>query len=217
MRTLLVATLLTGLCTSALAAPAWIDDQVLVPMRSGAGSSYRIIDSALKSGTRVDAGTSTDGWTQITYKGQAGYVPSQYLTSRPTAALQLAALQKKYDALKTDFAQTKSQLDDVSHARATLADQAKSLQQKLSASSSDLSRVKEVAADPLRISAANKQLNEQLSLLQTKLDQVKVKNSLLEHDKTYQGWAFGLVTIILGMILGAWIKTRGQRSRSGWS
>lgn len=217
MRSFVTAALLTCVCTSALAAPAWIDDQVLVPMRSGAGTSYRIIDSALKSGTRVETVATADGWTQITYNGQNGYVPSQYLSNQPTAALRLASLQKKYDDLKADYAQTKAQLDEVSKARAALEDQAGSLQKQLSANSNDLQRIKEVAADPLRINAANKQLNEQLSLLQTQLDQVKVKNNLLEHDKTYQGWAFGLITVILGMILGAWIKARGQRSRSGWA
>lgn len=216
MRHLLLASLLT-FCASAVAAPAWIDDQVLVPMRSGAGTSYRIIQNAIKSGTRVEAGESADGWTQIQYNGMTGYVPSQYLVNQPTAALQLAALQKKYDNLKADYDQIKTQLSETSKAHATLEQQAADLQKQLASSNSNLSQIKEVAANPLRISEANKQLNEQLSLLQTQLDQVKVKNSLLEHDKTYQGWAFGLGTVILGMLLGAWIKSRGQRSRSGWA
>lgn len=202
--------------SSALATPAWVSDQNLVPLRSGAGNEYRIIQNAVKSGTRVDVLSSENGWSRVDIAGTQGYMPSQYLSDAPTAALQLAALQKKYADLEAGFQQQKAQLDDITRARNTLDSQAKDLQKQLSVSKSDLNRVREVAADPLRVSESNRQLSEQLSLLQTELDQVKAKNTLLEHDNTYRGWVFGLGTVILGMLFGAWVKARSQRARSSW-
>lgn len=213
----LATALLLLTATSALATPAWVSDQNLVPMRSGAGTEYRIIQNAVKSGTAVNVlGSDGSGWSKVEINGVEGYMPSQYLLDSPTAALQLATLQKKYANLEANFQQQKAQLDEVTRARNTLDGQVNALQKQLAASTGDLNRVKEVAADPLRVSESNRQLSEQMSLLQTELDQVKAKNALLTHDATYRGWLYGLGTVILGMIFGAWVKTRSQRARSSW-
>jgi SH3 domain protein len=216
-RSLFCILLLSGITLAAQATPGWIGDQVLVPMRSGPGSTYRIVRNALKSGTPVDVIQPGDGWTEIQYDGTTGYVPNQYLSNQPTAAIQLTGLQQRYKTLLADYQKNKSQLGESQKAQDSLQHTISDLQQQLASTKDSLGKIREVAADPLKVNEANKKLNEQLSLLQTQVDQVKAENNLLQHDHTYRGWAFGLGTVILGMIFGAWIKSRNQRSRSGWA
>lgn len=202
---------------SAIASTAWINDHVVVPLRSGAGTQYRIINSGLTSNTRLTLLDYSSDWSKVRYQGETGYVQSQYLSKTPTAAIRLNALQQKYTKLKERQAKLKAELEKTSNQRDALQQKQSSLKDQLSSSKQSLSNLKKVAANPIQISKTNKQLSKKLSMLQTKLDQLRVKNGLLEHDKTYTGWAFGLGTIILGMILGAWIKSRGKRNRGGWA
>jgi SH3 domain protein len=216
-RSLFCTLLFSGITLAANATPGWIGDQVLVPMRSGPGGTYRIVRDALKSGTPVEVIQPGDGWTEIQYDGITGYIPNQYLSNQPTAAIQLTGLQQRYKTLLADYQKNKSQLGESQKTQTSLQQTVNDLQQQLASAKNDLDRIKAVAADPLKVDEANKKLNEQLSLLQTQIDQVKADNSLLQHDHTYKGWALGLGTVILGMIFGAWIKSRSQRTRSGWA
>ncbi len=47
-------------------------------MRSGAGTSYRVI-TTLNKGTVVDVVSESNGWTKVKYDGRLGYVSSKYL------------------------------------------------------------------------------------------------------------------------------------------
>ncbi|MRN23375.1 SH3 domain-containing protein, partial [Romboutsia ilealis] len=47
-------------------------------MRSGAGTSYRVI-TTLNKGTKVDVISESNGWSKIKYDGRLGYVYSTYL------------------------------------------------------------------------------------------------------------------------------------------
>lgn len=47
-------------------------------MRSGAGTSYRVI-TKLNKGTQVELISQSNGWSKIKYDGRLGYVSSQYL------------------------------------------------------------------------------------------------------------------------------------------
>lgn len=192
--------------STAIATPGWVNDEAIVPMRSGAGSNYRIIRSALKSGTSIEVLKVGKDWTKVRYKGQVGFMRSQYVTKKPTAALRLEQLQQRYDRLANE---RKSEL--------TLQKQLDSARSKLKKTSTELDQLKKVAANPVKINRMNRQLNEKVSLLQTELDQANAQNNLLKNDHTYRGWMYGLGTIFLGIIIGIWFKSRDRRSRSEWA
>jgi SH3 domain protein len=68
----------------------YVSDKVLVPVRSGAGADYRIVNRGLPSGTALLVfAESDDGeWAEIeTRGGTRGWIPSQYLQQEPPAAL----------------------------------------------------------------------------------------------------------------------------------
>lgn len=205
--------LLTG---TAFAADGWIDDNVRVPMRSGAGTQYRIIQNAINSGTYVQVLETEDGWTRIRLNDTEGYVPSQYVSTTPTAAVKLAQVERQLASLNATHEKTSTELAALKKQTTELDRELSSTRKKLTSSEQSLDRVQQIAADPIKISEINKQLNQTISLLETELDQLKAQNTQLENDQTYKGWAFGLGTILLGMILGAWMKARGRRAGSTW-
>ena len=68
----------------------YISDMVLVPVRSGAGSQFRIVNRGLPSGTALLVyAQSDDGeWTEVeTRGGTRGWIPTQYLQEEPPAGL----------------------------------------------------------------------------------------------------------------------------------
>ena len=68
----------------------YISDMVLVPVRSGPGSDYRIINRGLPSGTvLIVYGENDDGeWIDVESPGGTrGWIRAQYLQTDPPAAL----------------------------------------------------------------------------------------------------------------------------------
>lgn len=185
-------------------------------MRSGPGTQYRIIQNSVSSGTHIQLLNTAEGWANISINGKEGYVPSQYITNSPTAAVKLAQLEKQHANLKANHEKVSAELATLKKQSSDLSRELTNTRKQLSSSEQSLEQVQQVAADPIKVNQINKQLNQTISLLETEVDQLKAKNTQLENDQTYKGWAFGLGTILLGMLLGAWLKARGKRSSSTW-
>lgn len=80
-----------GLCAgSGLAERAWVKDEVLINLRTGAGTDYRIL-GALRTGDAVEVLSRGDGWTRVKPDGEPeGWIPEGFLQSEPPARLALA-------------------------------------------------------------------------------------------------------------------------------
>lgn len=202
----------------ALAANGWIGDTVFVPVRAGAGNSFRIVHRGLRSGTQVQVLQWEQGadWVQIRVGDTEGWVEAQYVSRQPIARVQLERAEQRTQELTREVAQLREQLAAASQERDQLRSQAKALGADLDARSQELGQLQQVAADPLRLDQANRKLNEDLSLLRTELDQVRAENAMLRNDRTFQGWLFALVTVFGGMTLGWYFKSRANRQRTSW-
>ena len=90
LRLLFSLVLIVSSVSVAQARTVWVDDQLYLPVRSGAGTQYRIIENALPSGTPLEVLETGDNYTRVrTPKGTEGWVASQYLSNEPIAADQL--------------------------------------------------------------------------------------------------------------------------------
>ena len=69
-----------ALVTSADAAGTSMRATTAVNVRSGPGTGYSRI-GLLYSGDHVQALSTSNGWTKVSYKGRTGYVASAYLAS----------------------------------------------------------------------------------------------------------------------------------------
>ena len=94
---------------AAQAQTVWVDDQLYLPVRSGAGSQYRIIENAVPSGTPLEViETSDTGYTRVrTAKGNDGWVSSQYISNTPIAADRLKTVSRQLEQAKTELSSLK--------------------------------------------------------------------------------------------------------------
>lgn len=209
--------LLAALATPAFASPAWVNDQIYVPIRSGPGSQYRIINRGIKSGTQIDFLGESGDWAHISYNGTDGYIGKQYVSQSPTAGIELAKVSKENDKLKSEVADLSSKLKDAQSQLDKVQSKNSDLQSSLDSRGKQLDQLRKVAADPIRLDQANRKLNQQLSVLRSQLDQVKGENTMLRNDATSRKWITGVGILLLGLIGGLLMRNKGNRRRSDWA
>lgn len=220
MRRLLILLFACSFLPPSLAAAAtgWINDSFYVPMRAQAGSGYRIVHRGIKSGTPVEIVQWQTGaeWVQIRAEGTTGWVEAQYMSRKAPAANQLKQAQEKEKSAVSKLSQAEQLLQEVTAERDALKQQLGELEQHLNSKSSKLDELQNISAEPIRIASENKKLNTELSLMRTNLQEVQAENSLLKHDKTFQGWLLALATVFAGMVVGWFFKSRSGRRTSNW-
>lgn len=209
--------LLAVLSVPATAATAWVDDEIYVPVRSGAGSGYRIVHRGLKSGTQVELLGEEGDWAHIRYGDVDGYIGKQYISRSPVAAIRLRDATQKAEKLEQQVAALQEQLTQAQSERDRLSGENQELQGSLTSRGQELDKLRDVAADPLRLDQANRRLNEELSMLRSDLDQLKAENTMLRNDNTSRKWITGVGILILGAVAGLLLKSKSGRRRGGWA
>lgn len=209
--------LLAVLSVPATAATAWVDDEIYVPVRSGAGSGYRIVHRGLKSGTQVELLGEEGDWAHIRYGDVDGYIGKQYISRSPVAAIRLRDATQKAEKLEQQVAALQEQLNQAQSERDRLSGENQELQGSLTSRGQELDKLRDVAADPLRLDQANRRLNEELSMLRSDLDQLKDENTMLRNDNTSRKWITGVGILILGAVAGLLLKSKSGRRRGGWA
>ena len=130
--------LIALLSTPALAATAWIDDEIYVPVRSGAGSGYRIVHRGLKSGTRVEFLGEDGDWAHIRFGDTEGYIGKQYISRSPTAAIRLEQISGDRKQMESRMTEMRERLSSVEAERDRLSAE----NEELSMLRSELDQVK---------------------------------------------------------------------------
>jgi|TARA_R110002073_G_scaffold25832_2_gene85266 SH3 domain protein len=201
------------------AATGWIGDDLYVPVRAGAGATYKILHRGLKTGTSVEILEMEAGneWAKIRYGEVEGYINARYLNRTPTAGIKLEQLEKKYEQLRSQFNDSQSQLRDVTQQRDKLSGENKQLDNSLSTRQKELSTLKDVAADPIRLDQANRKLNEELVTLRTQLDTTQAENAMLRGDKTSSQWLIGCLILFAGSMVGWLLKGRSGKRNNSWA
>lgn len=207
------------LASPAFAATGWISDELYVPLRAGEGNQYKILHRGLKSGTAVEILQQSEGaeWIKVRYGEVEGFIPSQYVQRSPTADIRLAQIEKKYEQTREQLTSTQAQLREVTAERDRLSGENKSLDSNLNARSDELEKLKEIAADPVRLDQANRKLNEELVHLRTQLDTSEAEIAMLRSDNRSSQWLIGCLILVSGVLFGWLLKGRSSKSRSSWA
>lgn len=103
------ASLAAALCFSALAPPArsaepaWVDNEVRLNLRTGAGTSFRIV-GFVTTGNRVEILSRETNWTQVKLAdGKRGWIPAGYLKSEAPPNVRLAEAEGELRKLRTQY------------------------------------------------------------------------------------------------------------------
>ena len=210
MRKLVLGVLLAGACVFCVSAPAatmYVSDQFTVPLRRGPSNSHRILHAGLPSGTALEVvgEDAAAGFTQVRMaNGTEGWIPTQYLSAQPVARAQLAAAERRVETLETQLKSLRQ-----SDGRANdLAKQTEKLQ-------AELADVRRISATSIANYEENKQLKASNESQQKQVTQLTERVRQLERNVMLRWMLAGGGLVLLGLLFGAWIKSRPKRS--SWS
>lgn len=205
---------------TAQAKTVWVDDQLYLPVRSGAGSQYRIIENAVPSGTALEVIESSDsGYTRVrTPKGNDGWVSSQYLSDTPIAADRLKTVSRQLNQAKTELSSLKEQLSEVSSERDKLRDAESSLSDRSEDLQQELRRIKNIAADSIKLERRNRELLEENQKLRNDLEVLTAENERLEASKESDSMLLGAGLVLGGVLLALIIPMlKPTRKTDNWA
>ena len=222
---------LTALLTAVLIATAsqsvaqetqYISDMVLVPVRSGPGTDYRIVNRGLPSGTALLVYDLSDNGelTEIeTRGGTRGWIPTQYLQKEPPAGLLINDLRLELEQVRGERDRLVSQLNqsstEVTEADETIVE----LNTTLESTQAELTEVKRVSAAALDLDLMNQQLVTELESERSEADLLRLENVRLRERIANNQILDGALAVLLGVILAVvaprlWPKKKRQ---DGWS
>jgi len=199
----ILATVIFGLALSmdAQAQQRYIDDTCFVPMRSGAGLDYRIVNQGLPSGTPVQL-VETDreaGWSKVrTNSGGEGWMPSRFLKNLPGA-------QQQIDSMLAQLGHNEDEKPSLEQAVALIIDERDALISERDSLREELAEMKQLSANAMELDSSNRVLNEELHNLRNRLGVVESDNMRLRDD-LWQKWFIngvwatgvgGLLTILI--------------------
>ncbi len=98
------------LSVSAAAETAWVNDDVHLQLRTGAGNNFRIVGQ-IQTGDSVSIVNRSEGWTQVqTDAGKSGWVPAGFLQLEPPARIALAKLEAATAAHRSELEKLTEQI-----------------------------------------------------------------------------------------------------------
>jgi SH3 domain protein len=176
----------------------YVSDKQYIPLRSGAGSDYRIIHRGIPSGTRLTvARTSSDGeWAEITtQRGTTGWIRTQYLMKDMPAQNKLEAAQQQA-AQATE--KSGSQLGNVTE---------------------ELTQLKQISANAVQLDIDNRRLVEESENLRSEVEMLKAEKQRLQDKLQSEDFINGALAVLLGVIITlvvprVWPK---RRKSSSWA
>ena len=200
----------------------YISDMVLVPVRSGAGANYRIVNRGLPSGTALLVlDQSEDGeWAEIeTRGGTRGWIPTQYLQKDPPAGLLINDLRLELEQVRGERDRVVSQLNQSSSEASEADETIIELQSTLDSTQAELTEVKRVSAAALDLDLLNQQLVAELESERSDADLLRLENVRLRERIANNQILDGALAVLLGVILAVvaprlWPRRKRQ---DGWS
>ncbi|MFC4309728.1 TIGR04211 family SH3 domain-containing protein [Steroidobacter flavus] len=215
LRKVLLALLLVLGPVSAFAATMYISDELTVPLRRGPSNGHKIINAALPSGLALEVlgEDNAAGFTQVrTPNGIEGWLPTQYLVSQPVAKDRLAAATKRVETLEAQLKSTRENYQDVRGARTEIEGKATELSKENQKLQNELAEIRRVSATAITQFEENKQLKTSNASLQTQVTQLTEEVHDLKRNVMLRWLLSGGALVLIGLILGAWIKSRPKRS-----
>jgi SH3 domain protein len=204
MKQFVILTILLISANSLWAQSMYVDDTLLVPLRAGEGTGFRIVHKGLPSGTKleiIEQNVETGYSFVRTPGGLEGYLPTRYLSSEPIARLKLAKAESDLAAITSENTELKGKLNDIQKQFTTLEKEHQSTSSNLNSNSEELERIKAISADALNLDRRNRELRESNEQLRNELELVQVENIRLKDKSESNMMLMGGALVLLGVIL----------------
>ena len=182
----------------------YISDQFYVPLRSGPSNKHRIIDSTLRTGTKLTLlkNDRNAGYSQVvTPRGKEGWIENQYLSAQPIARILLKSERERNQSLQQQLGNLKKQ-----NQASTL--QGSDLQKKVSALSVDnqklsneLANLKRISSNAVNLDISNRDLLQKNELLKIEISELQSENDRLSSKSEKEWFLRGAFAVLIGVVL----------------
>lgn len=199
----------------------YINDSLYVPLRSGGSSGHRIVHKGLKSGTKLSLLQSdeTSQYSLVrTSKGLEGWIPTQYLIAEPTAALQLKEAEKMIAELTRTTGPIGEKLIAAEKNNQQLTRELKQLEEEKNQLANELEHLKSLSSNVVELDNINKRTLNELELLKSKRDTIKMENERLKNRLKNDDFINGALAVIFGIIVTLIIQylAKSNKRSSEW-
>tara|TARA_R110001592_G_scaffold199014_1_gene447468 strand:+ start:2808 stop:3410 length:603 start_codon:yes stop_codon:yes gene_type:complete len=199
----------------------YIDDTLLVPIRSGESTSYRIIHKGISSGTKVEilGHSQESGYSKIlTPGGIEGYLPTRYLSAEPIAKIKLEQATKTLTKLQQEYEKLQIVFNELKSEHQSLSKNYKETEQSLDKNIQELSHIRSVSADALNLDQRNRELRENNEQLRNELELLQTDNSRLKEKAESNMMFVGGGLVLLGVILALLIPMiKPSKKSDSWA
>ncbi len=216
--------LAAGLIASAMSAIAetetrYVTDQYNFNLRSGESTGYKILRQ-LPSGTplTVLSVNETSGYARVrTEEGLTGYILLRYLQDEPAARSELETMRARLAALQQEPDKLAAQLSTLQNQHAELEADARALKRDKQDLEAELAEIRHAATNALQIDRERRQLQQQVSNLLLKVDQLEHRNLELSNETRQNWFLIGAAVVAGGILIGLILPNlRLRRRRSPW-
>jgi len=207
----------------------YVSDKLIIVLRTGAGSEFKIIKS-LKTGTPVEVLEETGEYYKVQTKDdKEGWVLKQYITTNIPKTIIIAGLKKEIeelkdgienlnrerDALKKDFKSEKSlRTSTVKELEKSLNeknDRIYSITTQLKEKTSKYNKLVKDSGDVARIVSERDMLNEKNTQLSTEKNELLQENKRIFKRKAIYWFLAGGGVFFFGWIVGQFSRTKRRR------
>lgn len=203
LATLVSGSVLFSISTHAQDEQQYVTDILHVPLRSGEGNEYRIINKGIRSGTPLtilEAGTS-DEWVKVrTPQGVEGWIRSQYLQENETASRVAAKMESQLKRANEENARLQQEVSSLIKQTQTLQQTSDSAQSAEREMAEELQNIKTLSAGAIDLEKRYTELLERQQLLQTQNDVLIAENENIKGDTSVKFMLYGAGLIIIGIL-----------------
>jgi len=198
----------------------WVDDELIIQLRTGQGNQYRIL-RGLETGTPVEVLEVNEetGFSKVeTRDGLQGWVTTHYLSPEPVAEQKLAELQKQWQSAQAELQKLRQELTTAREQKATLETRNAELQSRLATVTEELQQIKEVSSNALTLDKRNRELQKTIQELRNQVELLTAENDRLQDDRREQFLMLGAGLVLLGVLLAVivpWLKP--SRKHDTWA
>lgn len=210
------------LASAAQAETKYVDDVIYVPVRSGPGDDYRIIEGALRSGTAVEVLEEDDetDYTRVRFGDDEseGYIASRFLSSERIAEERLESVQQQLSDTEEQLTEAQSQLEDSQSKLDQAEDEKQSLESELSETSDELERIRSVSEDAINLERRNRELREERQELRKEVELLTNENQMLKDSRESSYLLTGGGLVIAGILIAVVFPLlKPSRKQDNWA
>ena len=200
------------------AEPAWVSDQFEIMLRTGPSTSNEI-RLMVGSGTQLEV-LETDaetGYSHVrTPRGTDGWVLSRYLMGEPAAREQLEQLTTQLTSATAEGSSMSSQLSAIRGEYDTATRRISDLENERQTLQDELTEIKRTAADVLAVDSQNKELRQQLTDADIRIDILEQENGDLSKQTRRNWFITGALVLFAGVLVGLILPRMRWQRRSGY-